>query len=75
LNAITLGIERMSNACDSAEFSSTLTLTSLMPPPKALGDLIEHRPERAAWAAPRRPEVDHDGNLFRSFEHFVLEGS
>src|SRR5688572_13069438 len=37
-------------------------------------DLVERRAERAARAAPRRPEVDDDGDRFRGFDDLALEG-
>src|SRR5690606_23242308 len=36
-------------------------------------DLLDDRTERTARAAPRRPEVDDDGQPFRSLENLLLE--
>ena len=73
LNAMTFGIERMLNACESSGFSSELIFTSLTRPPNACATLSRVGPERAARAAPRRPEIDDDGNCFRGFDDLALE--
>ena len=36
-------------------------------------ELFQHRGERAAWRAPRRPEIDHHRLPGRRVDHFLLE--
>ena len=74
LNAFTAGMPWTRNVAERPGFASTSTFASV---DRAVtrGDLLfEHRRERAARAAPGRPEVDDDGSLARALDHVGLEG-
>ena len=72
-SAYTAGMPCTWNACETCGFSSTLTLASSTLPVGVGDDLLEDRAERAARAAPRGPQVDHDGHLVGALEDVGLE--
>ena len=54
-------------------FASTSTFASSTAPSRALDLLLEHRRERVARAAPRRPEVDDHRQLVRPLDDVLVE--